>query len=221
MGVNVCVNVIDFNCFSITLKASHISDKNQNHLLADYLHMYVDGKWKKLWVILRINGQIDLYQSRSNHKPFDHMNLIADRVRFETDYARIKKLLANYASQLAATSAASPGACKADATESNSVNLYEALDHSQPRADFTTSLVILLYAQKSCTQLGFDTFSKKIIWLDALQSSCLISSSAHSAAIPASSSSGNISKKLALSSAGPTSNGQRFKSFNLGLYDFV
>lgn len=195
-----------------------VRDKSQNYLLADYLHMYVDGKWKKFWVILRINGQIDLYQSHENRKAFDNMNLIGERVKFETDYTKIKKLLANYASQLSSTTtsstATSPSTQAYKASDDNSVNLYEAVDQtSQPRTDFTTSLVILLYTQKTCTQLGFDTFSKKIIWLDALQSSCLISSNPMVGGIPASNSSGNISKKLAL--AAPSVNSQKFKSFNL------
>lgn len=194
-------------------------DKSQNYLLADYLHMYVDGKWKKFWVILRINGQIDLYQSHENRKAFDNMNLIGERVKFETDYTKIKKLLANYASQLSSTTTSttittSPSAQACKSSDDNSVNLYEAVDQtSQPRTDFTTSLVILLYTQKTCTQLGFDTFSKKIIWLDALQSSCLINSSPSIGGIPNSNSSGNISKKLALA---PPANSQKFKSFNLG-----
>lgn len=186
-------------------------NKSQNHLLADYLHMYVDGKWKKLWVMLRVDGQLDLYQTRTNHKSFDNMNLINDRVKFETDYNIIKKLLANYASQLSVTttsiSSATSGAYKSE----DSVNLYEQVDQSQPRTDFTTSLVILLYTQKNCTQLGFDTFSKKIIWLDALQSSCLINTIPPG--MPSSNSSGSISKKLALSVPGNNSN--RFKPFNL------
>ncbi len=80
----------------MNLEQSIQPDKSQN-LLADYLHMYVDGKWKKIWISLRPDGQLDLYQSRTNHKPFDNINLLNERVRFETDYNQIKKILANYA----------------------------------------------------------------------------------------------------------------------------
>lgn len=187
-------------------------DKTQNHLLADYLHMYVDGKWKKLWVLLRTDGQLDLYQSRTNLKSFDNINLVSERIKFETDYSVIKKLLANYASQLSVSNTSIPNTSTNTYRSEDSVNLYEAVDQNQPRTDFTTSLVILLYTPKNCIQFGFDTFNKKIIWLDALQTSCLISSSVPQG-IPTSNSSGNISKKLAVMAPNTT---DKFKSFDLG-----
>ncbi len=97
------------------------------------------------------------------------------------------------------------------------VNLYEQVEN-QPKTDFSTSLVILLYSPKISIQLGFDSFSKKILWLDALQSSCLISPNVV-AGIPMSNSSGNISKKanqqLSLMSNKNSSGLDKFKTFNL------
>ncbi len=184
--------------------------------------MYVDGKWKRLWITLRIDGQLDLYQSRDNKKSFDNINLVNEKYKFETDYNIIKKLLAaNYSSQLASATPASTAVpvCTGSYNKSeDSVNLYEQVDAATLQVrDFTTSLVILLYTPKTCVQLGFDSFSKKIIWLDALQSSCLNTFSIPQG-IPSSSSSGNISKKSALMAGSTGSSESRFKAFNLGKY---
>jgi hypothetical protein len=191
-------------------------DKHFHLLLSDYLHMYVDGKWKRLWISLRIDGQLDLYQSRDNKKSFDNINLVHEKYKFETDYNIIKKLLAaNYTSQL---SASAPVCASSYNKSEDSVNLYEQVDAASLQVrDFTTSLVILLYTPKTCVQLGFDSFSKKIIWLDALQSSCLNTLSIPMG-IASSSSSGNINKKLALVGGSGGSTENRFKAFNLGKF---
>ena len=215
MKASVAYNSYVNKLVKVSTTQQAVQDVKSQHLLADYLHMYVDGKWKKLWMSLRADGQLDLYQSRTNLKPFDHINLISERVKYETDYNAIKKILANYTANnqhLSSNSVSSSSSSAQFSYKTEEVNLYEQVEN---QTDFTTSLVILLYSSKICVQLGFDSFSKKIIWLDALQSSCLIGP-AVGAGIPLSNSSGNISKKAnQLSLPGSQTNDVKFKSFNL------
>lgn len=133
----------------------------------------MDNKWKKYWVVLRIDGQLEIYQKETNLKPFETINLVTDKIMFETDYNLVKKFIAPV------TNASSNLVQKNHEEE---VNLYEQVDLNQKHSiqdqliDFAqSSLIILIYNQRISHQIGFDTFSAKSVWLDALQSACLCS----------------------------------------------
>ena len=181
-----------------------------NNLIADYLFINVDNRWKRLWIVLRLDQpQLDLYQSRANHKPFDSIQLLNDQVTIETDMKRIRKLLAAngtgaaagedlVAIDLSADLNAEPSLAPTGAHDET--NIYEELgagcgnDHQQQQAmgknqqqqqqliNFErSSLIILLYSvPKMCLQIGFTSFNKKNIWFDALQSAMLLGQSSSS-----------------------------------------
>ena len=89
------------------------------------------------------------------------MNLITDRIQFESDRRLIKKILSARGALTSVTSA-----------NTDEVNLYEHVENLSPNFD-NSSLVLIAYNQKTCLQIGFTSFGKKNIWHDALQSSLL------------------------------------------------
>lgn len=61
-------------------------------LLADYLFIYVDRTWKKVWLTLRADATLAMYQNKRNSKPFDTISLNADKVQLESSTKRIGKI---------------------------------------------------------------------------------------------------------------------------------
>jgi hypothetical protein len=162
------------NKLSNSLTLNHL-DKSSSSLLADYLHVFMDNKWKKYWVVLRIDAQLEIYQTKTNLKPFETVNLLAERIMFETDYNIIKKLVSS--------SSSSTATANQKHQQEDEINLYEQVDPNHKQAliqdqfiDFVqSSLIILVYNQKISHQIGFESFGTKSVWLDALQSSGLVS----------------------------------------------
>ena len=186
--INYLTNSIDYNNYinkliniNITTPTSSGASSQKSSLLSDYLYINVDNKWKKLWLSLKQDQpQLDLYQTKTNLKPFDSINLINDRVLIETNIKQIKKICG-----LTPMSIQSLPPCAYSEVNDNhkedgdSDNIYEELNNEPANLiNFEhSSLVILLYNTKLCLKLGFTSFNKKNIWYDALQSSILIGQS--------------------------------------------
>ena len=194
--INYLISGLDYNnyigklvgmrlssCSSLTTSGpGHRSASN--NLVADYLFVKVDQRWKRLWIVLRLDQpQLDLYQTRANHKPFDSIQLLNDQVTIETDMKRIRKLLG------AAATATSDDLVAIDNDEQHSIsleeNIYEELSQSQQQQsggkhqqlinfERSSLIILLLGAPKLCLQIGFNSFNKKNIWFDALQSVMLL-----------------------------------------------
>lgn len=185
--INYMTNSIDYNNYInklININAS--SQNNKNILIADYLYINVDNNWKKLWLVLKKDqSQLELYQSKTNLKPFDSINLINDRVLMETNIKQIKKILVNQPNSFLSSfekpsNKKSPSIINLneDNNQDSNDNIYEELNETSNFINFEqSSLIILLYNNKLCLKIGFTSFNKKNIWYDALQSSILIGQS--------------------------------------------
>jgi hypothetical protein len=211
-------NQIPFENYRYIKKLSTLSTSEARNsaqqLLSDYLFIYVDNSWKKIWVVLRTNGLMEFYQTNANLKPFDTINLCTDRIQLETSYKRIRQLLSVMSN---VTTTYPSTAHVVDLTVANSKNInsdeiYECLETNSTNSSSKlkldmSSLIMLLYGPKLCLQLGFNTFNKKNVWYDALQSIMLLSLSPLSLHI---SSTSTINKK----SASILSN-EAFRLFNM------
>lgn len=187
--INYLTNGIEYNSY-INRVINYTSNKQtfgnggekkgNNFLLGDYLYINVDNKWKRLWLSLRLDQpQLDLYQTKSNHKPFDTINLLNDRVQIETNIKQIKKLLST--SEKSSSSSREQSVINLNPHQSDEDNIYEELNentaYNQSINFEQSSLIILLHSTKLCLQIGFTSFNKKNIWYDALQSSILLAQS--------------------------------------------
>ena len=174
---NYINRVINFNTQKLNSNSSNNNSNKQNNiLLSDYLFINVDNKWKKLWLALRLDQpQLDLYQTRTNQKPFDTINLLNDKVMIETNIKQIKKLVSSSNSSSSTSSVIN---LNQEPIMPNEDNIYEELNDQTSLINFDqSSLIILLHSTKLCLQIGFTSFNKKNIWYDALQSSILLGQS--------------------------------------------
>ncbi|RNA41050.1 serine threonine- kinase MRCK alpha isoform X3 [Brachionus plicatilis] len=159
------------------------SQNASNVLLNDYVYVDTNSKWKKLWLSLRMDekqqeAKLDLYQTRSNQKPFDTINLIQDKILIETNPKVISKL----------TSPSSGATDNCGMTPSSTMeSIYEEVndDIELNRINFEkSSLIILLHGSNRVTvKLGFSTYNQKNIWYDALLSSLLVGRASNSSLV--------------------------------------
>lgn len=154
-----------------------------NVLLNDYVYVDTNSKWKKLWLTLRIDdkqqeAKLDLFQTKSNQKPFDTINLIQDKIAIETNSKVINKLTCSSSSVCE-----NPGITPSSTIES----IYEEVndDIDLNRINFEkSSLIILLHGSNRVNvKLGFLTYNQKNIWYDALLSSLLIGRTSNSSLV--------------------------------------
>jgi hypothetical protein len=188
-------------------------------------------------------AKLDIYQSKSNLKPFDTINLVSDRIQIESNMKQIKKLCLSppsHPSSLALTPVHSLDHPSSN-NQNGGDNIYEELndDLATPGAAPTepalpnfeaSSLVLLLFNTTANTnnklmlKIGFSSFNAKNIWYDALLSAMLVGRTSS----PSSSAIGglNIAKKQQPSQ---TNTSDQFRPMNvqkvlkpfLELYDTI
>jgi hypothetical protein len=190
--INYLASSIDYNNYINKLININTEQQQQHQhpsntkstLVADYLYINVDNKWKRLWLSLKLDQpQLDLFQTKTNLKPFDTINLITDRLLIETNIKQIQRICG--ASETTAQAQPSTFNVMDTAVAAAQVdlddNIYEELSNVDVATNLInfeqSSLVILLYNKKLCLKIGFTSFDKKNIWYDALQSSILIGNS--------------------------------------------
>lgn len=190
--------LINLNLNTVMAKASTTSV-----LLSDWVYIENSSKWKKLWISLRIDekqqeAKLDIYQTKTNLKPFDTINLIQEKVQIETNIKSINKLTNSSGSNVVIDSLGAE-------------SIYEELNEENfdgfPNFE-KSSLVILLYGSNRLTlKLAFNSYNKKNIWYDALLSSILIGRSAVSSL--------TLNSKKMLNQTSTMPQGDQFKLLNL------
>lgn len=119
-------------------------------------------------------AKLDIYQSKSNHKPFDTINLVLDRIQIESHARQIKKLTAvtsissaQAQQQMQAALEAAAAATTIAAQNGGSDNIYEEVNDelatalianngdAMPLPNFdNSSLVLLLHNSSSHPSSG-------------------------------------------------------------------
>lgn len=171
---NYINKLINLDMKTAMKKALNNSQNQSSVLLSDYIYVDTNSKWKKFWLSLRIDekqqeAKLDLFQTRSNQKPFDTINLIQDKILIETNTKVINKLTSS-----------SVGVSESQTITPSSTmeSIYEEVNDDMDinKIHFEkSSLIILLHGSNRLTlKLGFSTYNQKNIWYDALLSSLLV-----------------------------------------------
>lgn len=164
-----------------------------NVLLSDYVYLDINNsKWKKVWLCLKLDEQgkfpdvrLEIYQAKTNLKPFDTISLLNDRICIESSIRNIRKL-----TNQMSTAAVVVASNTVPSDPGKDENIYEELNEDITSATETTtavpnfensSLILLLYnnhqqsaGNRLMLKLGFSSFNSKNIWYDALLSAILI-----------------------------------------------
>ncbi|CAF0710620.1 unnamed protein product [Brachionus calyciflorus] len=165
-------------------KTLNNSQSQSSILLSDYIYVDTNSKWKKLWLSLRIDekyqeAKLDLFQTKSNQKPFDTINLIQDKILIETNTKVIGKLTNSSQGLSESAQTLTPS--------STMESIYEEVNDDMEinRVNFEkSSLIILLHGTNRVTlKLGFLSYNQKNIWYDALLSSLLIGRTTNSSLV--------------------------------------
>lgn len=188
------------------------ASKSNSTLLSEYVYLDTNSKWKKgisvppplspthtsvihmftcilitVWLCLRMDekqqeAKLDIYQSKSNLKPFDTINLVSDRIQIESNMKQIRKLASSTHNQQQQHLAVyqNPTEVVASAAASNGAdNIYEevsddlvnagangAAESTLPNFE-TSSLVLLLYntaaAATSATSTAVSSSNKLML----------------------------------------------------------
>jgi hypothetical protein len=114
-----------------------------------------------VWLCLRMDekqqeAKLDIYQSKSNLKPFDTINLVSDRIQIESSMKQIRKLTASSSSTTTTSIQHVQNGVETNGGANNGDNIYEEVSddltlvaasngvESLPNFE-TSSLVLLLF----------------------------------------------------------------------------